>query len=146
MDTCEIAIVGGGCSGLLVAVQLLRNGFAGPIAMVEMRSRLGRGLAYSTPFDEHLLNVPAAKMSALPSQPSHFLDWLRARQFASAAPDCFAPRKLYGEYLEDLLRTTLEAAGGVPFSHIRAEATGIETEGGATVLGSITARGCGLPK
>ena len=126
METCEIAIVGGGCSGLLVVVQLLRQGFAGSVAIVEMRSRLGRGLAYSTPFDEHLLNVPAAKMSALPDAPAHFLDWLRARQGPAVAPGYFAPRRVYGEYLEDLLRVHREAAADVPFRHIRAEVTGIE--------------------
>ncbi len=134
MEAYEIAIVGGGCSGLLVAAQLLRQGFARPLAIVEMRSRLGRGLAYSTPFDEHLLNVPAAKMSALPDAPSHFLDWLRARQGPTVAPGCFAPRKLYGEYLDELLRAQLAAAPAVPFRHIRAEAIGIEVSGGAPAL------------
>jgi uncharacterized NAD(P)/FAD-binding protein YdhS len=134
MDTCQIAIVGGGCSGLLVAVQLLRHGFRGSIALFEMRSRLGRGLAYSTPFDEHLLNVPAGKMSALPGEPSHFLDWLHARRFAGVTPGCFAPRRLYGHYLEDLLRTALEHAGGAILQHIRAEVTGVAAESGAPTL------------
>jgi uncharacterized NAD(P)/FAD-binding protein YdhS len=42
-----IAIVGGGCSGLLVAVQLFRNGFRGCVTIIEPRDRLGSGLAYS---------------------------------------------------------------------------------------------------
>ncbi len=81
---CEIALVGGGCSGLLVAVQLLRNGFQGRIAVFEVRSRLGLGLAYSTTQSRHLLNVPAGKMPG--------------------APDLFAPRMGYGEYLEHVLK------------------------------------------
>ena len=62
---CSIAIVGGGCSGVLFAVQLFRNGFRGSLTVIEPRERLGNGLAYSTSFDRHLLNVPAGKMSAL---------------------------------------------------------------------------------
>src|SRR5271154_5056393 len=103
---CAVAIVGGGCSGLLVAVHLASQGFAGRITVIEPRERLGAGLAYSTSFDRHLLNVPAGKMSALPEEPRHFLDWLRARNWPGVNPDSFAPRKLYGEYLEDLLRQT----------------------------------------
>jgi uncharacterized NAD(P)/FAD-binding protein YdhS len=139
---CSIAIVGGGCSGLLVAVQLLRNGFRGSLAVIEPRERLGNGLAYSTSFDGHLLNVPAGKMSALPRDPLHFLEWLRARQWPDAAPDSFAPRKLYGLYLQDLLLQTIRAAAGSSFRHIRAEAIGagvapvgvrLSLNGGATV-------------
>jgi uncharacterized NAD(P)/FAD-binding protein YdhS len=44
----RIAIVEGGWSGLLVAVNLLQNGFRGPITIVEPAAELGRGLAYST--------------------------------------------------------------------------------------------------
>ncbi|MGA2049496.1 MAG: FAD/NAD(P)-binding protein, partial [Terracidiphilus sp.] len=103
----SLVIVGGGCSGLLVAVQLLRRGFRGTLTIVEPRRNLGRGLAYSTPFEEQLLNVPAGKMSALPDEPSHFLDWLHLRGFAEAAHGHFAPRKLYGEYLEELLQNAI---------------------------------------
>ncbi len=119
-----VAIVGGGCSGLLVAVQLFRNGFRDRVTVIEPRERLGAGLAYSTSFDQHLLNVPAGKMSALAEQPAHFLEWLRARHWPAADADSFAPRKMYGEYLEDLLRETIRAIPGGHFSHIRAEAIG----------------------
>jgi len=131
---CSIAIVGGGCSGLLVAVQLLRNGFRGSLAVIEPRERLGNGLAYSTSFDGHLLNVPAGKMSALPREPLHFLEWLRARHWPDAAPDSFAPRKLYGLYLQDLLLQTIRAGAGSSFLHIRAEAIGVGADPGGVRL------------
>jgi uncharacterized NAD(P)/FAD-binding protein YdhS len=122
---CSIAIVGGGCSGVLVAAQLFRNGFQGSLAVIEPRELLGNGLAYSTSFDQHLLNVPAAKMSALPREPLHFLEWLRARHWPDAAPDTFAPRRLYGLYLQDLLLQAISTGSGSSFRHIRAEATGV---------------------
>jgi uncharacterized NAD(P)/FAD-binding protein YdhS len=118
---CDIAIVGGGCSGALVAVQLLRNGFTGRIRVIEARTRLGHGLAYSTSFDQHLLNVPAGKMSALPDEPTHFLEWLRSRNWHGAVPEAFAPRRLYGEYIEDLLQSSVRAHCGGNFCHICAE-------------------------
>ena len=37
----RIVIVGGGCSGLLVAFQLLRKGFQHPLTIVEPRAELG---------------------------------------------------------------------------------------------------------
>src|SRR5882724_2337517 len=122
----SVAIVGGGCSGLLVAVQLWRNGFTGRIVIVEPRAELGRGLAYSTRFDEHLLNVPAGKMSALPEEPGHFLEWLQARNWPGAAPGLFAPRKVYGEYLGDLLHEYVRT-GRHDFRHVCAEAVAIES-------------------
>jgi uncharacterized NAD(P)/FAD-binding protein YdhS len=118
---CDVAIVGGGCSGTLVAVQLLRNGYTGRIGVIEPRPRLGYGLAYSTGFEQHLLNVPAGKMSALPDEPAHFLEWLRSRDWHGASPDTFAPRKLYGEYIEDLLESSVSAQGRGNFRHICAE-------------------------
>jgi uncharacterized NAD(P)/FAD-binding protein YdhS len=124
---CSIAIVGGGCSGVLVAVQLFRGGFRGLVNIVEPREQLGAGLAYSTPYDQHLLNVPAGKMSALPDCPGHFLEWLRAGHAPDADGFVFAPRKLYGPYLRDLLNETL-GANQDRFKHIRAEALSVSAD------------------
>ncbi len=117
----RIAIVGGGCSGLLVAFHLLRGGNQHSVSIIEPRAELGRGLAYSTTFDDHLLNVSAEKMSALPSVPSHFVDWLRARGFPCAGQGVFAPRRLFGEYLGSLVPDNLR--------HVRAEVIDIHVDG-----------------
>jgi len=105
-----VGIVGGGASGILVAAQLLRQATEPiEILLFDPASELG-GLAYLHAGPEHLLNVPAARMSAIASQPNHFLDWLNKRAQRSGAPDVkpldFAPRRTYGEYL----RATLEDA------------------------------------
>jgi uncharacterized NAD(P)/FAD-binding protein YdhS len=101
-----IAIIGSGFSGTMVAVHLARLAGARPprVLLCEKGDRLARGLAYGTRCDQHLLNVPAGLMSALPDQPAHFLDWLRARD-PSAQHGTFAPRRAYGDYLEELLST-----------------------------------------
>jgi len=99
----DVAIIGAGASGTLTAVQFARA--AGPGArgaLIEAGARAARGLAYGTPYGAHLLNVPAARMSALPDDPEHFLRWLRGR-IADAHAGTFAPRALYGDYLASLL-------------------------------------------
>jgi uncharacterized NAD(P)/FAD-binding protein YdhS len=137
--TCEIAIVGGGCSGTLVAVHLFRAAFSQRVVVVEPRERLGAGLAYSTSFDQHLLNVPAGRMSALPDNPAHFLRWLLARNWPNVNADSFVPRRLYAEYLKDFLDRTIGAANG-SFTHIRAEAIAStrETSGARLTLSDGT--------
>lgn len=98
----HVLIVGGGASGVLAAAHLLRSDPQARVTLVEPRDRIGLGLAYSTPDQNHLLNVRAGNMSALADDPRHFLDWLGTKGH-DAAPDSFVSRRIYGEYLADLL-------------------------------------------
>ena len=101
-----IAIIGGGVSGALTAYHLVQKQVQARIVVIESRPELGLGLAYSTPSLRHLLNVPAGKISALPSTPNHFLDWLRATHDPSATTETFAPRAIFGRYVQSLLAET----------------------------------------
>ncbi|ODT99040.1 MAG: hypothetical protein ABS79_05010 [Planctomycetes bacterium SCN 63-9] len=111
MKPCDseqvVAVIGGGFSGTMVAVQLAR--LAGTrrcrVILFEKGNRFARGVAYGTTCEQHLLNVPAGHMSALPDEPSHFLDWLR-RHDPDAHAGTFASRQQYGNYLEELLGST----------------------------------------
>ena len=64
-----IAVVGGGASGTLVALHLLRSAAAQQcplrVALIDRHGRHGLGQAYGTTHPDHLLNAPAAQMSAL---------------------------------------------------------------------------------
>jgi uncharacterized NAD(P)/FAD-binding protein YdhS len=104
LSPLRVAIVGGGFSGALVAIHLLRAARPVHIDLIDPRPA-GRGLAYSTLWDDHLLNVPAVRMSAFGSEPLNFLNWLHANGKPTAPPDYFAPRKLFGTYIQDLLQT-----------------------------------------
>jgi uncharacterized NAD(P)/FAD-binding protein YdhS len=105
----RVAIVGAGFSGTLLAVNLVRHD--GPdTLLIERGERFGRGVAYATGNPDHLLNVRAANMSALPDAPAHFAEWLAARNPA-AGPATFVPRATYGAYLDDLLAWTRRYAG-----------------------------------
>lgn len=125
----RVVIIGGGFSGTMVAVHLLRQAEAIYVDLIDPRVP-GRGLAYSTTCDAHLLNVPAVRMSAFGSEPMHFLEWLQSHGMPSADPGVFAPRKLYGTYVQDVLETTARVAGPrSQFRHHFAEATRLSFDG-----------------
>jgi len=127
VEAVDVAIIGGGASGTLTALQLERLGGRGlKIALVEKSGAPGRGLAYSTPFRCHVLNVPAGRMSAHPDQPGHFVQWLASRGHAFQDND-FVSRSFYGEYLEDLLAR-------VALTSITGEVTSLTREGNGFTL------------
>ena len=84
----HIAIIGGGFSGTMTAVNLARLSTR-PLRIYVVNSGhpAGRGVAYGTKRAEHLLNVAARNMSAFPDHPNHFLDWLRTRSEYVELPD-----------------------------------------------------------
>ena len=102
MDSFDIAIIGAGASGVLTAAHLHAAAPELRVAILDAGARAARGLAYGTPYGAHLLNVPAARMSALAQDPDHFKRWLEARGMEDPGPR-FAPRTVYGEYLADVL-------------------------------------------
>ncbi|WP_425231200.1 FAD/NAD(P)-binding protein [Sphingomonas sp.] len=104
----SVAIVGAGFSGSLLAINILRH--AGPQAtLIERRPVFGRGTAYTAPHPSHLLNVRAGNMSALSDRPQHFAEWCTARGLGGGGD--FAQRKVYGEYLGELLDRSSARAG-----------------------------------
>src|SRR5438874_13733830 len=90
--TTTIAIIGGGASGTLTAFHLVRRRTPARVILIDQQSDFGLGLAYSTPSLRHLLNVPAGKISALPDQPDHLLNWLRRNHDPGATEKTFALR------------------------------------------------------
>lgn len=106
-----VVIIGAGFCGAVTAAQLLR-GTTEPINVVLLnRSGLmARGLAYGTRTDEHVLNVPAGRMSAFPDDEDSFLRY--AQRFdADVSANSFVSRRLFGDYLEWITR---EAARRAP--------------------------------
>lgn len=105
----HVVIVGGGFSGTLQAINLMRHD-GPPVTLIERRATLARGVAYSAAHPDHLLNVRAGNMSAFPDDPGHFQNWLLARY--PDAKGMFAPRIVYGDYLNELLAATVASTGG----------------------------------
>jgi uncharacterized NAD(P)/FAD-binding protein YdhS len=131
-----IVVVGGGASGTLTAVHLLDRAAASGVRLrVVLLDRLGRhglGQAYSTSDTNHLLNTPAARMSALAADPDHLVRWARPLGYTAAD---FLPRPVYGRYLTDVLAAAERQAGPLAqVSHLSAEAVAISRSQGGRAL------------
>lgn len=123
--TATIAIVGGGASGALAAIHLLRRARR-PVRIVLVERRdtpIGEGVAYSTTDPNHLLNVRAGNMSALPDAPAHFASW------AQVEGPRFVARRDYARYLAAALsEAQVAAASGVELEMVRDEVEGVVDE------------------
>jgi uncharacterized NAD(P)/FAD-binding protein YdhS len=110
----KVTIVGGGFCGTLAAVNLVRlSSRPIQIQLVNNKHPLARGVAFGTSRKEHILNVAARNMSAVPDRPNHFLEWLRTRSDYRDLPEpqlreTFVPRRIYGDYLRALLQNYLQ--------------------------------------
>ena len=117
-DTMRIAIIGGGATGVLAALHLARAlpDCGAKILIVEPMETIGRGLAYGTGNDNHLLNVPAGKMSAFQDRPGDFVDWLLRQEQGDKGgvpfdEGSFVPRRLFeGFAFGEADRASLELA------------------------------------
>jgi uncharacterized NAD(P)/FAD-binding protein YdhS len=113
----SIAVVGGGFCGFMTAYHLIKsNSHPLYITLINAGYKDGRGIAYGTSSEKFLLNVPVAKMSAIPSKPDHFLNWLHLRHpFNLIDKDIlgkmFVPRKEFGTYLSDLFEEMQQHTG-----------------------------------
>ena len=111
--TPTIAIIGAGFCGTMTMIQLIKQSqFPLKIVLINKEYPLAKGIAYSTFNSHHVLNVPAAKMSAFPDEPDNFIDWVKSRKeyfdfVDDDLPDTFLPRVIYGKYLEELVEKTL---------------------------------------
>jgi len=124
----QIVIVGGGFSGAMAASRLAERGVAS--TLIDAGGNFGLGVAYSTPFDGHLLNVRSNRMSAVEGRPDDFVDWLGRNHPDRADPEGFAPRRLYGLYVQDRL-VRVEATHPGRITRVRGRAGAIE---GTTVV------------
>ncbi|MFC7377964.1 FAD/NAD(P)-binding protein [Brevundimonas sp. GCM10030266] len=119
----SVVIVGGGFSGAMLAARLAETGIASTV--IDRTGDFGLGVAYSTPFDGHLLNVRANRMTAVEGRPDDFVDWLKANHPDRADPESFAPRRLYGLYVQDRLAVVDAAHPGL-ITRVKGEAAAVE--------------------
>ena len=130
----SVAIVGAGFSGAILAARLLEFGNdALTLALIEQGPCRARGIAYSTQEGRHLLNVPAANMSAIAEDPDHFLEWARTNFDSGVQPRDFLPRRVYGQYIESVLDEAVQQNPG-RLTWVRAQARALRKNVNGAVL------------
>ena len=120
MSDRSVAVVGAGASGTIQALHLLREGIE-RVTLIERDREPGRGVAYGTKRPEHLLNVTAGRMIVYPEDPGHFARWYKEK---GGEPEDYAPRRLFGDYLQELI-----AAAGDRLQVVSGEAVEIDGQG-----------------
>ncbi|GLQ90634.1 FAD/NAD(P)-binding protein [Dyella flagellata] len=97
----RVAIIGGGAAGATLLSELLERPVSQPLHLdwYTGGGTPGRGIAYGTRSERHLLNVRAASMGMFASRPNGFLEHMQKRDPRISGTD-FLPRCRYGEYLE----------------------------------------------
>lgn len=142
----HIAIIGGGFSGVLTAVNLVRLSRQPlHLTLINHNRPTARGVAYGTRRMEHLLNVAARNMSAFPDLPDHFVQWLRTRSEYDTTPDSelrerFIPRMIYGDYLRSLMQQYLQCPADsslVSVDFVEDEAVNVGADGTITLSGGL---------
>lgn len=123
-------IVGGGLSGFLVVMNLLRmeEGMAQEVILVE-KDNIGKlGKAYSTEEDCHLLNVPAGNMSLFCDDKPHFINWLTSNGY-EYEDTSFVPRKIFRKYvLSTMEQLLLCKRADIKVEFVRDEAIDIDED------------------
>ncbi|POA67817.1 MULTISPECIES: FAD/NAD(P)-binding protein [Pseudomonas] len=142
----DVLIVGGGLSGALLAAQLLRLPGRRQVRVIEPRSELGRGEAYSAVELGHTLNGNAARMSVDPDNADDLTQWLSDYLAAGGWPESeqqpvpvselFPPRGIFGLYVQQRLAEAqaIGALQGSTVTHVRAEAVDLQADAEGALL------------
>ncbi|QOQ76704.1 FAD/NAD(P)-binding protein [Pseudomonas poae] len=139
----DVLIIGGGLSGTMLAVQLLRQPGQRHILVIEPRAELGRGEAYSAVELGHTLNGNAARMSVDPDNADDLTQWLTDYIGAGGWPESdqqhvpiselFPPRGIFGVYAQQRLAEA-KAQSASTVEHVRGEVVDLQVDEAATLL------------
>lgn len=139
----DVLIVGGGLSGTMLAVQLLRLPGRRRILIIEPRAELGRGEAYSAVELGHTLNGNAARMSVDPDNADDLTQWLTDYIGAGGWPESaqqpvpiselFPPRGMFGLYAQQRLAEA-KALSASTVEHVRAEVVDLQVDAAGTLV------------
>jgi uncharacterized NAD(P)/FAD-binding protein YdhS len=141
----KLVVCGGGPSAILL-LQSLKQRTRRPIdiTILEPRSRLGVGVAYSTDCPTHLLNTRACNMSVT-DDPDDFVRWLKAerpRRVLNWTREDFAPRSYFADYLQSRL-AEIRATGILKISWVHSSADSVLPNGAGWDV--IPAHGDAIP-
>ncbi|MFN6091913.1 MAG: FAD/NAD(P)-binding protein, partial [Bacteroidota bacterium] len=133
----NLVIVGGGAAGLILLANSIEKATSFlSIALINAGYPIGKGIAYSTKNNNHLLNVRVSRMSAFTSDANHFTNWILSKPEYSEyhhenLGEQFVPRKMYGDYLNELYQSLLDSSkDNIQFDLINNEVIDIIREEG----------------
>lgn len=124
----RVLIVGGGYTGVCLAVQLVRQSMQPlDITLIEPRTELGQGMAYSTTDPDHRLNAPSYVHTAIPQDAWHFTRWCQAQGLKLHDPQAlhadgarYMRRSDFARYLAETLYTHAQGAvNGCRIAHVQ---------------------------
>ncbi len=127
----NIAIIGGGASGTITAIQLLRKlNVKAKVYLIEKRKEgIFRGAAYSGVLPYEPLNVTASRMSIFNHLPDDFYNWLKENKQSVAeeeiTKDTFVSRRWFGDYISYHIQRLASLAKLAQLEVINATATDI---------------------
>lgn len=127
-----IAIVGFGFSGRLALHHLLKTiDKNSRILIFDKEEKNSLGPAFSGFSPHYILNVPAKNMSAFSDKPNDFCEFLQKKYpkiWQKIGESGFAPRHIFGEYLEEITKRDLENCDKNLVSFVKEEVVKIEEE------------------
>jgi uncharacterized NAD(P)/FAD-binding protein YdhS len=129
----KIAVVGAGASSVCVVDALAQSAHpAGELTVFDPSPQLWRGRAYQRDAEVILVNSPAEDMSVRHGDLGHYARWLSERGHTAE----FAPRTVYGEYLEATARDGIARlrARGWRVAVVRDAVVGARHHAGQVVL------------
>ncbi|MHA6203909.1 FAD/NAD(P)-binding protein [Dyella soli] len=105
----DIAVIGGGAAGAAAFGELLARFRHGTVHWVVGQQAPGRGVAYATRDDRHLLNVRAASMGVFQEQGDAFIQHA-TRQLGQVKGSDFLPRRLFGDFIQAQVGARIDEA------------------------------------
>lgn len=105
----DIAVIGGGAAGAAAFGELLARYDAGTIHWIVGQHAPGRGVAYATRDDRHLLNVRAAGMGVFQAHGDDFIQHA-SRQLGQVKGTDFLPRRVFGDFVQAQVGARIDAA------------------------------------
>ncbi|WP_078856419.1 FAD/NAD(P)-binding protein [Streptomyces sp. NBRC 109706] len=141
LSPTRIGIIGAGASAVcLLSALRERSETPEAVTVFDPSAHLWRGRAYQPDAATLLVNAPPEDMTVRAGDPEHFIRWLGARRSGLAARShyddpwagiAFAPRALYGDYLEQCAREALAAlhARGCEVRLVRRAVTEVARDG-----------------
>ncbi|QNK01818.1 FAD/NAD(P)-binding protein [Dyella telluris] len=105
----DIAVIGGGAAGAAAFGELLSRFDGGTVHWIVGQHAPGRGVAYGTSDDQHLLNVRASAMGVFQEHAEDFIQHA-ARQLGQVKGTDFLPRRLFGDFIQAQVGARIDAA------------------------------------